>query len=437
MRKRLLCFCTMFVILLLSACGRNIFEEIVSTELVSKQTEQYQSAQDTDTENQNKVTVESMNNTESDMDEPASDYEEDATSTAEETGVISDEAYKTVLDEFRVFCVDTRERGSYSIEGTVDAYYHMYDEVLYYSYYDIDKNGVPELLISMGNDEDVGEIVDVFGLNGSEAVCIQGNDSLGDRSRLTIYADGTLYREDSGGASIGEYTFYRLTSNGYELEVIKRYTYDSDKMPAPFFNSSESLTGDEFYASLAHYEVASDIEWNKLEIEEIADFDRLYHAFTSTIGTECEVYFWQDDFDCDGQEEAFGITGIDDGCDLENVRIYYIASDAKVSCIAEISSMYGYGDSYFQYPDIEDYVFMDTGSAKFLRLGGSDGQETWLYGVKNGSAYQPEVSGKFCEFGEDEDNNERYYAYESNDGGEGVQYYKYNEASQEFVRIFQ
>ena len=99
-------------------------------------------------------------------------------STVEEV-IAPDDAYASVLDELRTFCADTSERGSYSIEGTVASYYHMDDAVLYYSFYDIDKNGVQELLLSTGSGEDVGGIVDVFGLNGSEAVCIQGNDILG------------------------------------------------------------------------------------------------------------------------------------------------------------------------------------------------------------------------------------------------------------------
>lgn len=422
---------------LLSACGRNILEEMVSAELVSGQTEQDQSTQDANAENQDEAIGESVDNVESDMGERISGGEEDVTLTTEETDVMTDDAYETVLDEFRAFCTDTRERGSYGIEGTVAAYYHIYEGVLYYSYYDIDQNGVPELLLSMGDSEDIGEIVDVYGLNGSEAVCIQGNDTLGDRSRLTIYDDGTLYREDSGGASYGEYTFYRLASNGYELEEIEKYTYDSDRMPAPFFNSRESLADNEFYALFNNYEVVSGMEWQKLEVEEIADYDQFYMAFVSKIGTEREVYFWQDDFDCDGREEAFGITGIEELCNLENVRIYYVASDATVSCIDEIPSMYGYGDSYFMYPDIEDYVLFDTGSAKFLMLGGIEGQKIWVYGVRNGNAYQPEISGKFCEFGKDEENSERYRAYESNDGGEGAEYYVYDDTSREFVRFFQ
>ena len=422
---------------LLSVCGKNLLEEMVSAELVSGQTEQDQSTQEADVENQDEAIMESIDNAEFDMGEQISGCEEDVTLTVEKTDVMSVNAYETVLDEFRAFCADTGGRGSYGIEGTVAAYYHIYDGVLYYSYYDIDQNGVPELLLSMGNSEDIGEIVDVYGLSGSGAVCIQGNDTLGDRSHLTIYDDGTLYREDSGGASYGEYIFYRLASNGYELEEIEKYTYDSDKMPVPFFNSRESLTDNEFYALFDNYKVVSGMEWQKLEVEKIADYDQLYMAFVSKVGNEREVYFWQDDFNCDGREEAFGITGIDEFCDLENVRIYYVASDATVSCIDEIPSMYGYGDSYFLYPDIEDYVLLDIGSAKLLMLGGFEGQKIWLYGVRNGSAYQPEISGKFCEFGEDGENSKRYCAYESSDGGESAEYYVYDEASQEFVRVSQ
>lgn len=207
-----------------------------------------------------------------------------------------------------------------------------------------------------------------------------------------------LYREDSGGASNGEHTFYRLASDGLEMGEIEKYIYDSDKAPTPFFNNGKLMTDDEFYAIFDNHKAVSDIEWQKLEVEEITTYNQLYEAFSSVIKGEHEIYFWQDDFDCDGQEEAFGITGIEQFCNLENVRIYYISSDGEATFIDEISNMYGYGDFYFLYPDVEDFVFINTGDTKFLSLGGIDGQVVWMYGEKMAVHISQRFQGNFSNF---------------------------------------
>ena len=435
MRKKIFYICVIVVIFMMSSCEKNTQKNVKSHELDYCKTEQIQLINGMNTKYWKNETDKFINKIQSKINESVF-ADTDSNMVVDKIEVSPNDIYSPILNKFGAFCADARQKDSYDIEGTVYTYYHLYKQILYYSYYDIDKNGVPELLLSMGSNENIESIVDIYAFNGSEAVCIQGNDSLGDRSHLTIYTNGIIYREDSSGASDGEVTFYRFASNGYELEELNKYTYDSNKMPTPYFNSIESLTDNEFYALFNDYEVISDIEWQKLEVKEIIDYDKLYEAFTSTIGTENEIYFCQDDYDCDGQEEAFGITGVEAYDSLENVRIYYITNDAVVSCIDEISIMNGYGNSYFQYSDIEDYIFINTENARFLSLGGIDGQVIWLYGVKDGSAYQPAVSGQFCEFSKAENNSDEYCAYEFNDASQ-PEYYIYDKSIKEFIAISQ
>lgn len=77
---------------------------------------------------------------------------------------------------------------------------------------------------------------------------------------------------------------------------------------------------------------------------------------------------------------------------------------------------------------------MDTGSTRFICLGGADGQETWLYGVKDGKAYQPEVSGQHADFRKTEDGK---YVAQPHEGGEGyyIIYYDFDPVTGEFVPI--
>ena len=123
------------------------------------------------------------------------------------------------------------------------------------------------------------------------------------------------------------------------------------------------------------------------------------------------------------------MTGTDDGIDLSDVTIYYVGSDGAVSDIDTFPVIYAYGGIS---PGIAMNLTMDAGNAKFLKIGGADGQETWLYGVRNGVAYQPEVSGKHADFRNTEDGQ---FIAQPHEGGEGYYAirYNYDSATGEFV----
>ena len=93
--------------------------------------------------------------------------------------------------------------------------YHAHG--FYCAYYDIDKNGIDELLIGISLGEDV-KTVDIYGFNGSQVAQVVDEPTLGDRSQLSILEDGTLYIMGSSGADHTSHTYYQL--NGTVLAEI-------------------------------------------------------------------------------------------------------------------------------------------------------------------------------------------------------------------------
>lgn len=181
-------------------------------------------------------------------------------------------AYQTIIDEYIAACsVDSidfmADKFAYlgkfpNVAESELMYYHSYGNFHFcYVYYDIDDNGVPELLIGTQHEASV-TLVDAYAFDGNEAIKIVDSYTLGDRASLTVFTNGILYFYASGGASYGEAIYYCLDEDGYTLKTIVKYTEDYNKYPdTPYYNNDEKLTWNEFNAI---YEQYTQIELNDL-----------------------------------------------------------------------------------------------------------------------------------------------------------------------------
>ena len=95
---------------------------------------------------------------------------------------------------------------------------------LYYAYYDIDGNGTNELLIGQGNPDGTGiACCDVFSTDEISAIRFFADRSLGYRSTLTIYSDGTMNLKGSNGAYDGIEECWIIGDDGYTPLMILQY----------------------------------------------------------------------------------------------------------------------------------------------------------------------------------------------------------------------
>lgn len=126
-------------------------------------------------------------------------------------------------------------------------------------------------------------------------------------------------------------------------------------------------------------------------VKDINDEDKLLNAFIEqVVGYNSDyLYFLPDDYDGDGNLEAFGITGWGLGEEIySNVNIWFVDIDGNCKLIK--SNTYGL---------LEETLNVSNG--KFLSwcvTAGGSGTQSILLGVKDGAFFEPVVSGKYAAF---------------------------------------
>lgn len=119
---------------------------------------------------------------------------------------------------------------------------------------------------------------------------------------------------------------------------------------------------------------------------------------------ETEVAFLPTDYDGDGTEEAIGITGIFDGqMGYYDAKIYYISAKGEISCVRSTTK---FGDSLYGYlNDRSGQPLLAASSQQFLVWEVSaygSGSSSIIIGVRDGQAYEPDISEVYMNFGLDE-----------------------------------
>lgn len=139
---------------------------------------------------------------------------------------------------------------------------------------------------------------------------------------------------------------------------------------------------------------------------------RTWDKYVDSIG-ELTAYYVQTDYDGDGTNEAFAITGYfrDDGC--HDVKIYFISPT--------------------------DGVLLQAGNSKFIVWeidGGGSSSTSLILGVKDGKAYEPDISGNYMWFWY---YNNNFAATEVDRSGMGTRYidcsFTYDDASGQFILV--
>ena len=100
-----------------------------------------------------------------------------------------------------------------------------YAENRYYEWFhDFDGNGVPEMLVAVGNESNQTPIA-VYAFDGRAMRYLCKEYPLGERSHLS-YADGLFVVHGSGGASSGVLAVYRIAEDGWSTEIVDVIDYE-------------------------------------------------------------------------------------------------------------------------------------------------------------------------------------------------------------------
>lgn len=140
------------------------------------------------------------------------------------------EMYETVINDYKKAVSEYNSADLYS-EQKIKNKYQMVNAFLIahvdrykndgikltYGFYDIDNNGISELIISAS-----GGIGAIYSYNSDtyQPVKIFYLDAF-ERGQLSIYSNGVLMAAGSGGAAFHNYEFGKISSNGISYELIE------------------------------------------------------------------------------------------------------------------------------------------------------------------------------------------------------------------------
>lgn len=156
-----------------------------------------------------------------------------------------------------------------------------------YSLYDLDKNGVDELIIALVAKDGYRSLLDLRTIKDGQVVRLTTDENqlsmIGNRTILLPLADGSFYYKASGGASGGLYAHYRWTADGVGLEKVAEATSEAGLGNLPAALDLKTLTW-QSVSSLAPQTSASQTETasssSGMDLQAIAKGD-----YSSIVGT--------------------------------------------------------------------------------------------------------------------------------------------------------
>ena len=185
-------------------------------------------------------------------------------------------AYSVIIDEYKgamLTFVSSQDsdyvRGLYP-HVNMTLVHHQYSwpdtTQLYYTYYDIDGNGSDELLVGSGTpDGSSVSYYDIFTSDGVNVKKLFYNESLGERSYLTIYTDGSIHFQGSNGAADGTVQCWMLAGDGVTPVMLLGYDYHYDEAgQVQYLNVAGTMSPEEYEGSLAGKTAVTVTGWTML-----------------------------------------------------------------------------------------------------------------------------------------------------------------------------
>lgn len=138
---------------------------------------------------------------------------------------------------------------------------------VYYSFADINEDGVNELLIGAGDGTQSTVIYDILSYNGEKPVHLFDLYSLGYRRNLTIYNSGIMRMDGSSGADSNSVAFYKLPSGKTSPELIEEIGTDEGKYYRISADGKRSDSSEKEYDTIekSHEESKKEIVWNEIK----------------------------------------------------------------------------------------------------------------------------------------------------------------------------
>ena len=147
-------------------------------------------------------------------------------------------------------------------EGIMIMYYY-YGMDIGYAFWDIDANGVDELLIGIGKDGDY-EPAEVVVTDGSLLVPLFVDQKLSERNSLTIFTDGVMYVHMSDSAVHSLEYFFRIDDQNLNLKLLRRYKGDWGSYPDKPYSDGKQRISEKSFNTLLESRTKIDPAWSLL-----------------------------------------------------------------------------------------------------------------------------------------------------------------------------
>ena len=195
----------------------------------------------------NKVETQPVpDNTEKEITIDVSDNEkinDDKKITDEEMYATITNDYKQAIDELDLDDLESEEKVEQQYELvnmsllTHVARYKNEGVKLTYTFYDIDKNGINELLV--GADNSIGAIYSYDSVT-NKPVKIFFQDTL-ERGNLDIYDNGIILSEGAGGAALHYYEFGKINEDGISYKLLESVEEEyKEESETPEYRNAEN-----------------------------------------------------------------------------------------------------------------------------------------------------------------------------------------------------
>lgn len=186
---------------------------------------------------------------------------------AEYSDMVQNNFYTNLLDS------DTYD-SSFGEDIGVEIRTHKQD--IYYTLYDIDGNGIMELIIA-GEENGVSNPdfspwnYDLYGYDGTNVVHIFPEMEFGYRTNFSLYENGVIEVFHSDSAAESGVDFYRIGNDGFTPELVDSFTtvghLEGDEPVFTYSQNGNEITEKEYNTSIQSYEVTltTVLDWIQIQ----------------------------------------------------------------------------------------------------------------------------------------------------------------------------
>lgn len=141
---------------------------------------------------------------------------------------------------------------------------------IYYTLYDIDKNGTMELIIA-GGENGFPWNYDLYGYDGTKVVSIFPEMEFGYRTNFSLYENGVIEVFYSSSAAESGVDFYKIGNDGFTPELLDSFAsvghLEGDEPVFTYSKNGNEITEEEYNAGIQSYEIAITTEFDWIQIQ--------------------------------------------------------------------------------------------------------------------------------------------------------------------------